>query len=496
MKNQIFFNRISGIFLNRNILLLFQFFLIVFIYHTLKDLKDTVIVTASEAGAEVIPFIKIWAILPASIGASFLFARLYNRFGREKTLYVLVLSLLGIYMLFAFFLFPLREKFYLTQVHDYLSLILPSGCKGLITMICYWHYTLFYLAAELWSPFILSILFWGYINETTNLEEAKKFYPLCMFVGNFAGIISGFGSRWLCHDLSLYFSWQQTIQIIILVIALGVFLLIGSNRLIASRDKIVLKAYNKRPRPSSLSENIKSIFRSTPLLCIAILVVGFGLTGNLIEVVWKDSIRKLYPDPQAYNAYINQLTTLIGILAVFTALISRRIFRIFSWSNSALITPVTLFFTSSIFFTSLLMPAEYLSSLSSLWGYAPISLVVTLGSIHYVVAMTAKYTLFDTCKEMAFLSIESEERIKAKSVIDSIGSRLGKSGSSCLYQFLLIVFGSTTGHLSIIGITSISVIGISIIATKKLGKQLSSESLEPEFPIVIQEQQSAAPANN
>jgi AAA family ATP:ADP antiporter len=74
---------------------------------------------------------------------------------------------------------------------------------------------------------------------------------------------------------------------------------------------------------------------------------------------------------------------------------------------------------------------------------------------------------------MAFLSIEEEERIRAKSVIDSIGSRLGKSGASCLYQFLLIAFGSTSGHISIIGISSICMIGISILATKQLGRNLS-----------------------
>lgn len=481
MKNQNFSTSIANTILSRSGLLLFQFFLIIFIYHTLKDLKDTVVITASEAGAEVIPFIKIWGMLPASIGASFLFAKLYNHFGREKTLYAFVILLLGVYTLFAFFLYPFREELYLNNVHEYLTLTLPAGCKGFIAMIAFWHYTLFYLAAELWSPLILSILFWGYINETTTLESAKKFYPLCMFAGNFAGIISGFASHWLCHDLREFLSWQQTIQIMIGIVAAGAFIIMSINRVLSNQDEETLfKTFKKRSQATSFRENIKAIFQSTPLLCIAALVIGFGLTSNLIEVVWKESIRKLHPDPQAYNAYINQLTSLIGILAVCTALVSRWIFQMFSWSNTALITPVTLFITSSIFFSALLMPGENLSALSSLLSISPILLIVTLGSIHYVLAMTAKYTIFDTCKEMAFLSIESEQRIKAKSVIDSIGSRLGKSGASCLYQFLLIVFGSATGHLSIIGITSISVIGISILATKKLGKQLASESLEPE----------------
>ena len=159
---------------------------------------------------------------------------------------------------------------------------------------------------------------------------------------------------------------------------------------------------------------------------------------------------------------------------------SRWLFKIFTWSQTALITPVTLFITSTVFFTALLMKEDQLFSLATVFSITPILLIVTIGSMHYVLAMTAKYTLFDTCKEMAFLSVDVEERIKAKSVIDSIGSRLGKSGSSCLYQFLLIAFGSTAGHISFIGVTSIAVIGISIIATKKLGNRLSQTSIEHE----------------
>lgn len=458
-----------------HLLLLVQFFLIIFVYHTLKDMKDTVVITASDAGAEVIPFIKIWGMLPASIGASFIFAKLYHSLGREKTAYALIGSLLGIYFAFAFFLYPYREALYLANIHDYLTLILPTGCKGFIAMISFWHYTLFYLAAELWSPLVLSILFWGYVNEVSSLEEAKKFYPICMFTGNFAGILSGFASHWLCHHLKEGLSWQQTMQFLILgVLACGLVIM-GIIRQVSTANCSNFKSFTKKSSSTSFKENIMSIFQSTPLLCIAILVVGSGLTNNLIEVVWKENVRNLHPQPQAYNAYINQLTSIIGLLAVIMAFVSRYLFKYLSWSKTALITPVTLFLTSGLFFTTLMMPTEDLAWLASSFSTSPLFLVATLGSIHYVLAMTAKYTLFDTCKEMAFLSVASEDRLKAKSVIDSIGSRLGKSGASCLFQFLLIFFGSTSGHISIIGVTCILCIGVSVLACKKLGQLVANQ---------------------
>ncbi|WP_154017844.1 Npt1/Npt2 family nucleotide transporter [Candidatus Protochlamydia phocaeensis] len=474
MKSQIFsFSAPLSLFKKRTLILI-QFFLIIFVYHTLKDLKDTIVITGSEAGAEVIPFIKIWAMLPLAVAASYFFAKLYNRFGREKTLYFFVGLLLSVYLLFAFVLYPFRQELYLDQFSHYLRQMLPIGARGGIAMVGFWHYTLFYLAAELWSLLVLSILFWGYVNETTSLEDAKQFYPLCMFTGNFAGILSGQVSHFLCHHLANAISWQLTLQLMVAIVAFcGMAIMKINHWLSKDTNGLQAKKQQKARQPHSFKDNLSSIFKSMPLLCIALLVVGFGLTSNLIEVVWKENIRQLHPSPQAYNAYINQLTSLIGLFAVIMAFASRWIFQLLSWTKVALLTPLALFATSLVFFSSLLLPGEQVSWLSSFVAMSPLQLVVTLGSIYYVLAMTAKYTIFDTTKEMAFLSIEAEERMRAKSVIDSIGSRLGKSGASCFYQFLLISFGATAGHISVIGMTSIVVISFSILATKKLGGYLS-----------------------
>lgn len=464
----------------KQFLILLQFFLIIFIYHTLKDLKDSLVVTVSDAGAEIIPFIKIWAMLPLAIGASYLFSKLYNHFGREKTFYAFVSLLLGSYVLFAFVLYPSSNSLYLSTIAENLKSLLPSGCKGFVAMISYWHYTFFYLMAELWSLLILSILFWGYVNSTTTLAQATKFYPTCMFVGNFAGIISGQISHYMSHYLTKIISWESTLQLITLIVVVCGCVIMWINKILSKHEPQKIIPLKSKKKIHSFKDNVLAIVESNSLLCIATLVVGFGITSSLIEIVWKENIRHVYPSANAYNAYINQLTSWIGFMAISSALISRWIFSNYSWTKVALITPITLFVTSSFFFTALMLPTKTLESLASFFTVSPIYFIVFLGSIHYVLGLTAKYTLFDTTKEMAFLSIDSEERIRAKSVIDSIGSRLGKSGASCLYQFLLIAFGSTSGHISIIGICSICMIGVSILATNKLGQTLSNGKIEAQ----------------
>ena len=458
---------------SKHALILGKFFLIIFVYHILKDLKDTLVITASDVGAEVIPFIKIWIMLPSAVLASYFFTKIYQRYGREITLYIVVASLISFYAVFAFLLYPFREELHLQSIADHLQIILPAGCKGFISMIRFWIFSAFYLAAELWSMIVLSVLFWGYVNDATTLDQAKRFYPLCVLTANCAAIISGQTSHHLCQMLGSYASWQITLQTLCsIVIVCGLGILCINRRLSSNQTTAHSVQVQKNSQQVSFKECLVCILKSPPLLCIAVLVIGFALTSNLIEVVWKDTIKKVYPAPEAYNAYVNQLTSFIGILAVIMSFVSRRIFKMLSWSVAAMITPILLMITSFLFFSSLLLPKEH-SFLASIFTRDSLYLIMTLGSFHYVAGMTAKYTVFDMCKEMAFHSIAPGERMRAKSVIDSIGSRLGKSGSSCLYQILLIAFGSASGHIPIVGMTSIAMIGITIAATKKLGSYLS-----------------------
>ena len=47
--------------------MLLMFFCISFNYTILRDTKDTLIVTAPGSGAEAIPFIKVWLVVPSAI---------------------------------------------------------------------------------------------------------------------------------------------------------------------------------------------------------------------------------------------------------------------------------------------------------------------------------------------------------------------------------------------------------------------------------------------
>src|SRR5262245_16187721 len=85
-------------------------FSLAFNYYILKTLKDTLLITAEGSGAEAIPFVKVWLLLPASILLAMGFAWVTSRY-TLRTAFTLVLTIfLSSYFCFSFLLFPYRES--------------------------------------------------------------------------------------------------------------------------------------------------------------------------------------------------------------------------------------------------------------------------------------------------------------------------------------------------------------------------------------------------
>ena len=59
------------------------FFLIAFNYTILRNAKDTLLVTAPGSGAEVIPFIKLWVVLPMAVFFMLIYAKLSNTLSKK-----------------------------------------------------------------------------------------------------------------------------------------------------------------------------------------------------------------------------------------------------------------------------------------------------------------------------------------------------------------------------------------------------------------------------
>lgn len=457
--------------------MMFMLFLICFNYSILRNIKDAVVVTAKSSGAEVIPFIKVWVLLPMAILFTLIFTKLTNRYSQERVFYLTISGFLLFFGCFTFIFYPYRDIWHPHQLADSMEVLLPVGFKGLVAMFRNWSFTIFYVICELWGSMVLSILFWGFANEITKITEARRFYSMLGVVASFAGIFAGMAANYLTTE-----NWEETLRVLIaVIIAAGCLTMLAfrwMNQNVLNDpnfDGLHKPAQELQPKKKlSMRESFSYLSNSKYLICIAILVVCYNLVINLVEIVWKDQLRQLYPSTVEYSRYMNYVTSAVGVIATLTSLFMSYLIARFGWTRTALITPITMLLTSTGFFAFMLFRYDLAEPVFILTGTTPLAIAVFFGAAQVCTSKACKYSIFDSTKEMAFIPLGHECKLKGKAAIDGVGSRLGKSGGSVIHQGLLMIFGSVSMSAPYVAAILMLVISGWVIAVRSLGKQFAS----------------------
>jgi ATP:ADP antiporter, AAA family len=458
--------------------MMLMLFLICFNYSILRNIKDAVVVTAQSSGAEVIPFIKVWVLLPMAILVTVIFTKLSNRFSQEKVFYLTISGFLLFFGAFAFIFYPFHDLFHPHQLADSLETTLPVGFKGLIAMFRNWSFTIFYVICELWGSMVLSVLFWGFANEVTNITEARRFYSMLGLVASFSGIFAGLAANYLTNDQS----WDETLRVLVATIivsgCLTMLIFRWMNKKVLSGHRYdelhEMQAELKKKPKLSIRESFTYLSNSKYLICIAVIVICYNLVINLVEIVWKDQLRQLHPSTVEYSRYMNYTTSAVGIIATMASLFVSQLIARFGWTRTALITPVIMLVTSAGFFAFMLFRYDLAEPVFLLTGTTPLAIAVFFGAAQVCMSKACKYSIFDSTKEMTFIPLGHECKLKGKAAIDGVGSRFGKSGGSLIHQGLLMFFGTVSMSAPYVAAILMLVIVGWMIAARSLGKQFAS----------------------
>jgi len=474
--------------------IMFIFFFISVNYDLLRIAKDSLIITAPKSGAEVLPFLKVWVMLPCAFLEVYIFTKLLKHFSKEITFYIIIGFILTFLLCFVLFIYPHKEQLYLDGLADHLQAILPPGYKGMIAIIRYWMFTLFYVVAESWSFMVLTVLLWGFMNDIISVSESKRFYPLFgvginvsgILVGKFASVIAT--STGKLSSLTVFLggktAWDETLNIFILIILVCGLLALALCKWVVNyalpKDSPFLQKSMSLEKKSKLSlyDNIRHVMKSKYLISIAVVVLAYNVLINFTEVVWKSQLKALYPEPQQYVAYFSKVVFFIGIVSTLGAMfVSGHLIRRFGWKFSALVTPVV-FIVTGFFFFYFVFAQNWSTETTLFLGMTPLALAVFFGSIQDVLSRSAKYTIYDSTKEMAFIPLDSESKLKGKAAIDGIGTRLGKSGAAVVLQCLLIFFNTVLGCAPIIFLFIVSILPVWVIAIFSLDKKFQKATAE------------------
>jgi ATP:ADP antiporter, AAA family len=457
-------------------------FLLCICYSILRNLKDTIVLTADHSGAEVIPFLKVWGMLPGVIAATWCYTRLARRFSREKIFYLVVSSFLVYFLSFAFFIYPHSNELHLDWVGNFLSQHLPSGFKGFIAMIRNWTFTSFYIISELWSSVVLTVIFWGFANDNTEVSQAKRTYGILNIGSNVAPILGG-GVAILC-SASVCGSWVQTLQNSSLALAfLGsmamcVFYWINRKVVVKKSSSSEEEGSHKKEKPKlSIRESIRYISKSRYLTYIAVIVLGYNISINITDILWKEQLRRFFTDPNEMLIHMSLITVGTGIFATMGGLLFSFLVNRLGWTFVAILPPLIMTVMAFGFFVFLFTGDALTSFAMMMFGSTPLALTVYFGSLQNCLSKAGKYSLFDASKEIAFLPLDPDSKLKGKAAIDGLGSGIGKSGSSIAYQGLIITQGSVAASTPYICAVLAIVLTFWISSVVNLGKLFKKESL-------------------
>lgn len=433
----------------------FIMFCVLFNYTILRDAKDGLVVTAPGSGAETISFLKLYGTLPFAVILMTIYAKLSTVLSKQKLFYVMIYFFAAFFAVFGYVLFPLKDIVHASpETLQHWKEMLPR-LQWLLPLIANWTYSLFYVFSELWGTVGLSVLFWQFANDITKIEEAKRFYPLFGLVGNIGLLCSGY----LLYAITDKFShlppaerWEICLKWIILALLVCFFVIMYIYRWVRANVLTDPRLYDETETAGSVkkkkirltfAESLKIVFSSKYLAFLAILVLGYGVTINLVEVTWKSQMKLQFPDAAEYVKIMGIFSMTTGATTIVLMIVGAYILRTYGWFVGALITPVVMLITGTLFFTFIVFRESTTGFLATI-SLTPVLAAVIIGWTQNVITKGAKYSLFDPTKEIAYIPLPDNLKTQGKAAVDGVGGRLGKSGGGIVQQVLLIsLLGST-----------------------------------------------------
>ncbi|WP_342261846.1 Npt1/Npt2 family nucleotide transporter [Alphaproteobacteria bacterium endosymbiont of Tiliacea citrago] len=422
--------------------------LALFNYTCLRINKDSLVMTAYGSGKDVLPILKLFLVLPATLFFVKKFWDLSNNVSRKNLFYVTLMPFLTFFIIFSIFIFPFSEKLHASHLTiDSWQAAYPRF-RYIIAAVGNWSFSLFYVCSELWGNVVISLLFWNFANAAFSKDEAKRIFTIFASYSNIGLVVGGlitkyfFSASIAAKKLGVKAA-DSTTTVLACVVLSGLFfaaLYWYLNEVILAAkgfdiNTVGVKSSSVKKEKPSTTESLKMLWNSKYLMYVTILVLSYGMTANLVEVTWKGLVKSLFPSKDAYGIFMCDFFIWTGIATCFIGFCCKGIVKKFGWLFGALATPVIMLITSASFYIFLLfgkfiLPASVLS--------ASLFYAVIVGSIQNILSKGAKYTLFDPTVQMSYQPLNEQEKIKGKAAVDVIGGRAGKSLGSVL-QIMVVM---------------------------------------------------------
>ena len=125
-------------------------------------------------------------------------------------------------------------------------------------------------------------------------------------------------------------------------------------------------------------------------------------------------------------------------------IIGNYIMRNHSWFIAAVIAPIMIMVTGSIFFALVVFDQAALSIFDQATLMTPLALSVAIGAVQNILSKGTKYSIWDTSMAMLYIPLDNELKTKGKAAVDVVSSKIGKSSGGLILAILFTIVPTAT----------------------------------------------------
>jgi ATP:ADP antiporter, AAA family len=421
-------------------------------YSILRSARNALTVADLGGGASSIPWFELCGTMPGAVLLTLCLSYLLNRRSIQRVFFVVLATFVGFFVVFSTLIYPLLQYSKIFFTNPSIAAAVPVFAS-----------MTFFVMAELWKIALLTVLFWGLVNQYVPLESAKRYYSPLMLGGAVGGIIATPIISFCTADTISHNSWGQSLSLlmwalaIISVIVAWFFSLLWKE---FSKNEPIRSVPKEKKETLSVWSSILICCKSKYLMLLAWVTMADYIAYALGEIIFFDLLKQKFPDPRAYCDFMGKLSLWQNLLTAFSALVvTPYLLKRCRWVVVSLVTPICLLLSEGAFFFTLLNPKLA----------TQIEWLVVLGAVFFCVVRAAKYTLFDTSKEISFVLLPPLEKMQGKLVVDGMCARLGRGSGSFLSLALIQISGSVLATAPLAGGIALFIAFSCVLATTHLG---------------------------
>eukprot|EP01084_Bolivina_argentea_P008704 16284_1 len=348
-------------------------FCALFSYSCFRDCKDSIVMSESDQTPISLQWAHVLFVLPLSLIITMILMKLSTIVSKDFIFASVTITFTSFFIIHAFFLHPNRAalhryfdgaKRYINENYEsdiFIRIVIPL-CGVCFTPIN----TLQFAMADIWGTISISILVFGFVNDITPTEAAKRYYVAIGILSQFGPIISGtmvstiMSSSTGSGDINQFTQSYQFITVIGVLIMYFMMIvyfyvrykLMRSPEFRISKTRLHEISKISEKKKYSFWESISFTFSHKYILSVAGILCGYNWLNAIMEHTWKDILHLYFSGcPSGYTKYRALVTTFTAIITFFAMMFGgHNALRIVGWKITALLCPFVLIFGSIIFY--------------------------------------------------------------------------------------------------------------------------------------------------